>query len=51
MYRVELNEPDRYNNIAFVFKEYDEASDFICMAMGRSVEELKIVISEVREEK
>ena len=50
MYRVELREPERYNKIAFVFKEYDEASVFMCLAMGRSVEDLEVTISEVREE-
>jgi hypothetical protein len=33
-----------------VFKEYDEASDFMCLAMGRSEEYLEVKISEVKEE-
>ena len=49
MYKVVLKEKDRYNEISFVFREFDEASDFICLAMGRSVESLEVLISEVKE--
>ena len=50
MYRVILNEEERYNRIAFVFKEFDEAMEFINLAMGRSVEHIEVLISEVHEE-
>ena len=49
MYRVVLNEEEGYNRIAFVFKEFDEAMDFITLAMGRSVKELEVTISELKE--
>ena len=50
MYRVILNETDRYNRIAFTFKEFDEVMDFVNLAMGRAVEELEVTICELKEE-
>ena len=49
MYKVILNEVDRFNKIEFRFKEFEEAMDFINLAMGRSVEELEVTISELKE--
>ena len=50
MYRFEMREVGLYDKNVFLFDDFSEASDFICLALGRSERQLEVTITEVKGE-